>query len=221
MTRPNGTSEARRAWGSLAREDIVAAAVELARAEGIDALTVRRLAAEIGAGRMSLYRHIPSKDALLDLVANAIAESHVIPEQALTGPWEQRLRHLAHSMREQLKCYPGFAELVMTRGNHGPGGLSIVETILDILTDAGLRDEVLARHCLVFVDIVLGRAHRELHGDPTSAERNAALLAAAESEDSAPRLRALAPHLRAITPEEIFETELDILVNAIWAANTS
>jgi AcrR family transcriptional regulator len=211
----------RRAWGSLAQADIVTAAVGLARREGLDALTIRHLAAEMGAGRMSLYRHVPDKDALLDLVANAIAEHHVIAPEALSGPWQERLRHLAHGMRQQLTAYPGFADLIMTRSNHGPGGLRIAETILDILAAAGLDADGSARYYLIFVDIVLGRAHREAHGDPTTAERNAELYDAAADSEVAPRLRALSSRLRKVTPDQIFDDQLEMIIGAIENAATT
>jgi AcrR family transcriptional regulator len=207
----------RRAWGSLTRSDIVASAVDLARREGLEALTIRRLAAEMGAGRMSLYRHVPDKNALLDLVANEIAERSVIPPEALTGPWQERLLHLAHGMRDQLTTYPGFAELIMVRSNHGPGGLRIAETILEILDLAGLTADDSARFYLMFVDIVLGRAHRETYGDPTSPRRNADLFKAAAQSDQAPRLRELTPRLREVATDQVFDDELDMIIQAIEA----
>ncbi|UQS22943.1 TetR/AcrR family transcriptional regulator C-terminal domain-containing protein [Amycolatopsis thermalba] len=211
-------SSERRAWGSLEREQIVAAAVALARREGLDALTIRRLAAEVGASRMALYRHVPDKEALLGLVADAIAADHVRPAEAGDGPWPDRLRALAHGMRRELRAYPGFAELIMTRSNHGPGGLRLAETIAEILAAAGLDEPAQARFYLVFLDVVLGRAHREVHGDPTTPERNARIFEAAQAGSAAPTLKALVPHLRAATADEVFDTELDMLVGAIHAA---
>ncbi|MFD8871158.1 TetR/AcrR family transcriptional regulator [Streptomyces sp. NPDC059590] len=206
----------RRAWGSLDRAHIVETAVALARREGMAALTIRRLAAEVGASRMALYRHIPDKDALLGLVADAVAESEVIPDEARNGPWQQRLRHLAHGMHRRLTAYPGLAELIVIRGNHGPGGLRLAETIVETLSEAGHDEPTTARYYLVFIDLVLGRAHREAaQGDPTTPRRNAALLDAAERRADAPRLAALAPHLRAVTHDQVFETELDILIRAL------
>ncbi|WP_166462593.1 TetR/AcrR family transcriptional regulator [Amycolatopsis acidicola] len=211
------TSAGRRAWGSLERGQIVETAIELARAEGIGALTIRRLATAVGASRMALYRHVPDKDALLMLVANEIAERHVVPAEAATGEWPERLRALAYGMRRELRGYPGFAELIMTRSNHGPGGLRIAETIADILAAAGLDEAAAARYYLIFIDVVLGRAHREEHGDPTSPERNARLFTAAEDTADAPRLKALVPRLRGIDGDAVFAAELDMLVGAIDA----
>jgi len=164
---------------------------------------------------MALYRHVRDKDDLLDLVANAVAERYIVTADTLSGPWPQRLRVLAHGMRDQLVAYTGFADLIMRRSNHTPGGLRLAETILDTIAAAGLDDRATAHYYLVFVDLVLGRAHREVHGDPTTPERNADLLDAAAGRTDLPRLRALRPYLRESTPGAIFETELDILIAAI------
>jgi AcrR family transcriptional regulator len=207
----------RREWGSLERAQIIEAAIELARKEGIEALTIRRVASEVGASRMALYRHVPDKEALLDLVANEIAAKHAIPAEALHGAWDERLRHLARGMRRELRAYPGFVDRMMTRVNAGPGGLRLAETIADILAAAGLDDATAARFYLIYVDLVFGRAHRELHGDPTTPERNADLFAAAEASAQTTRLKALLPGLRTVTPDEIFDAELDMLIGAIRA----
>lgn len=199
----------------------MAAAVDLARREGLEALTIRRLATEVGASRMALYRHVPDKEALLGLVADAVAAHHVRPEEAGHGPWPDRLRALAHGMRRELRAYPGFAELIMTHSNHGPGGLRLAEAIAGILAAAGLDEPAQARFYLVFLDVVLGRAYREVHGDPTAPDRNAPIFEAAQSGSAAPTLKALVPHLRAATADEIFDAELDMLVGAIHAARRS
>ncbi|HVW41823.1 MAG TPA: TetR/AcrR family transcriptional regulator C-terminal domain-containing protein [Amycolatopsis sp.] len=207
----------RRPWGSLERPQIIDAALRIARAEGIEALTIRRLATEVGASRMALYRHVPDKNALLDLLADEIAAHHVIPGEALDGPWPDRLRHLAHGMRRELRAYPGFAERLVTHGNATPGGLRIAETIADILAAAGLDSATAARFYLITIDVVIGRAHREVRGDPTTQDRNATLFAAAEASRDAARFTALLPSLRTVTSDEIFAAELDMLIEAIRA----
>ncbi|MEV0390301.1 TetR/AcrR family transcriptional regulator C-terminal domain-containing protein [Nonomuraea sp. NPDC050643] len=215
---PKPAPSGRRAWGSLSQAQIVAAALEIARTEGVEALTIRRLAADLGASRMALYRHVADKDALVDLVMNAIAEHDVVPPGIDEGPWQERLRSLAAAMRRQLAAYPGMVAVLMTRANHGPGALNLVEAILTILGDAGLGDRQAARHYLIFIDLVLGRLHRELHGDPIDRHRTASLLALAGEGGDHPRLRAAEPHLRAVTAEEVFDAELNMLIAAIAAA---
>jgi len=208
-------ARSRRSWGSLSRDQIVAAALRIARTDGLEALTIRRLAADLDASRMALYRHVADKDALIALVMNAVAEQSVVPLPPRDGAWEARLRRLAHSLRDELRAYPGLIEILMTRYNHGPGGLRAVDTILEILTDAGLNTDDAARYYVVFIDLVFGRVYREVHGDPVSPERTASLVDTARGE--LPRVRAAESALRAITAEQIFETELDMLVTAIAA----
>jgi AcrR family transcriptional regulator len=205
----------RRSWGSLSRDQIVAAALRIARADGLAALTIRRLAADLDASRMALYRHVADKDALVSLVLNAVAEQSLPPLPSRDGPWEERLRRLAHGMRAELRAYPGLIEVLMTRYNHGPGALRVVDTILEILADAGLDIGDAARYYLVFIDLVFGRVHREVHGDPVGPERTAGLLDAAGGEY--PHVRAAEPALRGSTAEQIFETELDMFTHAVTA----
>ncbi|MGW6461275.1 TetR/AcrR family transcriptional regulator [Streptomyces sp. NPDC055078] len=212
------TAPRRRAWGSLSRAQIVAAALEIARGEGMRALTIRRLAADLGASRMALYRHVPDKDALVGLVMNAVAEHDVVPPDIDEGPWPERLRRLAGAMRRELAACPGLVEIMLTRANHGPGALRLVETVLRILADAGLDERRAARYYLVFIDLAVGRLHRELHGDPADAHRAAGLLAIADDAADYPRLGAASAHLRDVPPEQVFDDELAMLILAIETA---
>jgi AcrR family transcriptional regulator len=207
----------RRPWGSISRAQIVAAALEITRRDGLDALTIRALAADLGVSRMALYRHVSGKDELVALVMDAIAAHDVVPPDLGTGPWPDRLRRIAGGMRRELGAYPGTIDALVTRGNHGPGALRLVETILATLADAGLDERAAVRYYLVFIDLVLGRMHREAHGDPIDQHRNASLGARAEDREGLPRLSAAAPHLREITTAEVFATELDMLIRAVEA----
>lgn len=212
---------ARRSWGSLSRDQIVAAALRIARTDGLAALTIRRLAADLDASRMALYRHVADKDALVTMVMDAVAEESVPPLPPRDGPWEVRLRRLAHSLRESLSAYPGLIEVLMTRYNHGPGGLRAVDTILEILTDAGLGVDVAARYYLVFIDVVFGRVDHEANGDPVSPARTASLLDTARDRADLTHVRAASEPLRAVTSDQVFETLLDIFVSAVKAAALS
>jgi hypothetical protein len=118
-------------------------------------------------------------------------------------------------MRRELSTYPGLAELLMTRANHGPGALRAVETILGIFADAGLDERAAARYYLLFIDLVLGRIHRELHGDPVDRHRTAGLLAIVRELGDFPHLSAAEPYLRDITGDQIFHAEIDMLIDAV------
>ncbi|GAA2432976.1 TetR/AcrR family transcriptional regulator C-terminal domain-containing protein [Actinomadura vinacea] len=206
----------RRAWGSLSRAQIVEAALRIARTEGMRALTIRRLAADLHASRMSLYRHVADKDALVDLVMDAIAAHEFVPPGLDDKPWPERLRLLAEGIRRELSAYPGLAEIMATRVHHGPGALRTVETTLQIFSEAGLDERQAALYYMVFLDLVLGRTHRELHGDPATLHRNASLDVPVREEY--PRLHAVETHLGAVTADQIFDAELDMLIHAIDSA---
>jgi TetR/AcrR family transcriptional regulator, tetracycline repressor protein len=127
-------TQRRRPWGSLNQEKIVSTALDLVRREGLDALSVRRLAAELGASRMALYRHVPNKQALVDLIGSRFTESELVPPEAREGPWQDRLRALAASIRRHLHAHPGLIDLLLRHGVTSPGRLALAEAILQTLT---------------------------------------------------------------------------------------
>lgn len=91
---------------SFSRETITAAAVAVADAEGLDAVTMRRVAAEVGAGVMSLYSYAPDKETLLALMVD-----HVSGELRITDPpsgdWRADLKTVAHLQRAHMLRHPG------------------------------------------------------------------------------------------------------------------
>lgn len=212
---PEQTARTRRAWGSLDREQIAAAALTVVREEGIDALTIRRVAAELDASRMALYRHVESKDALIDLAAGAIAEPDLPALTKRGGDWEEQLRRIARTLRERLRTYPGLAALLLSRANASPAGLALADHCLAILRDAGFDTHQAARAYAAFFDVVLGRIHRELTtADGAPERRLAAQVEAARRTGGADlaRLREALPVFETLTADEIFETELEMLI---------
>lgn len=210
----------RRAWGSLTREQIVQAALRVARSEGIDALSVRRLAAELGASRMALYRHVPSKEALLDLAAGALAAQDLevlIDERA---DWETQLRRFAHEVRRQLGRYPGTAALLLRRGNASPAGLALAEHGIAILRRAGLDAAAAGVVYAAFFDVVLSRIHRETTAagaGPEDRLREPLEAARRRPADELPHFTAALPALEALTADQVFATEVDLLIAGIRA----
>ncbi|MEU7744746.1 TetR/AcrR family transcriptional regulator [Nonomuraea sp. NPDC049158] len=202
----------RRAWGSLNRERIVVAALDLARREGLGAVTIRRVAEEAGASRMALYRHVADKEALIELVADAVAAAVVPPVEA-DRPWPEQLRVFARELRATLLAYPGFADLLAARHGHGPGALRLFDTVIGIIRSAGLEGAATARWFTVFMDVVVGRVHRESSGDGHSV-----LLGHAPVDvEGLPHLGAVAPHLGSMTSEDLFESELALVIEGIRA----
>jgi len=90
---------------ALTRDVIVAKAVELADAEGLDAVSIRRLAAELPARPMSLYNHIADKTELVGLMLDRIIDEGLIGE-ALSPDWREALRQIAHAARSSAERHP-------------------------------------------------------------------------------------------------------------------
>jgi AcrR family transcriptional regulator len=213
----------RRPWGSLDREQIVEAALTIARTDGIDALSIRRLAADLGASRMALYRHVEDKEALLELAAGAIAE-HSMPLPDIEGTsdeaWEDQLRALVRHLRETLRTYPGLTHLLLSRGSGSPATLAISDRVLGILRRAGLGEAAATRSLVALFDIVLARASQEAAAGPGGPERRLRRqLDAARTADPAaiPFLADALPSLERLSPEDVAETELEWCIAGVRA----
>ncbi|WP_049557513.1 TetR/AcrR family transcriptional regulator [Nonomuraea sp. SBT364] len=111
---------------ALSVERIVDVSVAIADAEGLDALSMRRVAAELSTGTTSLYRYVDSRDDLLDLMADAVHDEHV----PLTGDWRADLEAYANHERELWLRHPWLAPLLATRPSLGPNWLRGLEHAL-------------------------------------------------------------------------------------------
>ena len=88
------------------RDEIAAAAIRVADAEGFDELSMRRLASELGAGTMTLYHYVRTKDELLALVHDAVMAELLVPADELPADWREALTAIAHRSRDALRRHP-------------------------------------------------------------------------------------------------------------------
>lgn len=131
------------------RRDIAAAGIAIAGAEGIDAVSMRRVAAEIGAGTTSLYRYVRSKEELLDLMADAALGQEEPP--APGADWAAGLGEIARRNRAVLLRYPWLTALSPGRPALGPNSLSWLEATFQIAA----RPDLTADDTLAVVGTVL------------------------------------------------------------------
>jgi AcrR family transcriptional regulator len=121
----------------LSRETVVDGALALTDAEGLEGLTIRRLAAHLGVTPMALYWHFKNKDELLDALADrlwSLIDTKVDQERS----WSVRLRTLMDSMVEVLRAHRPAASLLMTtQPDVSVSCFGIMEVALEILADAG------------------------------------------------------------------------------------
>jgi AcrR family transcriptional regulator len=123
----------------LSVDAIVEAAVRVADAEGLDAVSMARVAKELGFTTMSLYRHVASKDELLQLMWNASAQG--VENLVLDGDgWRDRLRQWVLIQREGLDQHPWITQMPMAAPPLAPNSLTFVERGLETLEGTGLAD---------------------------------------------------------------------------------
>ncbi|ONI70944.1 hypothetical protein ALI144C_51190 [Actinosynnema sp. ALI-1.44] len=128
---------------SLTVDGIAAAGIELADEEGLAALSMRRVATKLGVGTMSLYRYVPSKAELIDVildraVANAITEDQMAELESAT--WRDKLTSIAHSGRDLYMRHPWLLQISQARPLVGPNALKSFDRYIGALRDTGLTD---------------------------------------------------------------------------------
>src|SRR5262245_25261747 len=128
---------------ALNREQIVATAIRVADAEGLQAITMRRIAAELGVAPMSLYYHIPTKNDLLDLMMDATFGEMEFPDRP-SSDWRADLRFAAYQARDLGRRHLWLMSLLGERPPLGPNFLHHVEFFLAALDGRGLSLAVMA-----------------------------------------------------------------------------
>lgn len=136
---------------ALSHDRVLQAALALADAHGLAALSMRRLGAELGVEAMSLYRHVPSKEALLDAMVDAIVRGWIDPSADAPKDWRERLGAIMHRAHAAMLARPWSVELITVRPRVGDGRLRYAETVTTALLDAGFSPQ-LAHHGLHIVD---------------------------------------------------------------------
>jgi AcrR family transcriptional regulator len=124
---------------SLTREGVADRALALADAEGLEAVTIRRLATELGVTPMALYWHFRTKEDLLAGLGDRVLDAVEVP--APTGHWSVDLRAALVALVTAMRPHPPVAHLAAERVMAHPNGLALTETALRSLSEAGFSDE--------------------------------------------------------------------------------
>lgn len=123
----------------LNREQIVSAALALVDREGLGALSMRRLGAELGVDPMAVYYYIPNKKALLDAIVEAVMASIDLRVDDPALPFEERILACVQAYAEVMLAHRNALPILLSRGPVTPASLHPVETLTAILRDAGLE----------------------------------------------------------------------------------
>src|SRR5262249_16559304 len=122
---------------ALTREAIVTAAIALADADGLAAVSIRKVAAELGARTMSLYSYIDSKEDLLDLMVDEV-NAELLIDGGPPADWREAISMIAHGMRANVRRHPWSVELLRRHPRVGPNSLRQAEQSLVAVKPLGL-----------------------------------------------------------------------------------
>ena len=215
---PNAKRRPRRPRGSLTREAVVEAALALIDADGVEALSMPRLARQLDAGVMTLYGYVHGKQELLDAVAmRAIAEVRV--HNLNGGDWQAILLGWGRGMRQVFLAHPGIAGVFVRRGVVGTGIFRGLELLLGPLQREGFEAEEAVRAIYAVLIYTLGFVLWEA---PRVREQTESAYAARWREgfaplaaDQFPRVAAALPHLSTVASEAQFDFGLQALVRGM------
>lgn len=203
----------------LTRDRIVQAALHVMDTEGLDAVSMRRVAREVGVEAMSLYHHVRDKDDLLQAICDRVMASFDFPREG--GDWSEQMRAGARAWRRLLQAHPDLMRLFAL--THGPDprsaeSLKPTEFALRLIRAAGLsdRDTVQAFHAFGgyiqgFV-MMEGGSIKGASGHDGHAEAVAAVPA-----DAFPVLAAIGRYFAECDADEQFEFGLDLMVRGLQA----
>ena len=126
---------------TLNRARVLHAAIELADQEGLDALTMRALAARLGVKAMSLYNHVENKDDIIDGMLDTVVGTVELPETDME--WKTAIRRTVIATKDVLISHPWAPGLWLSRQSDGQARLRLGDWMLRTLTEAGLERELI------------------------------------------------------------------------------
>jgi AcrR family transcriptional regulator len=204
---------ARPAKSPLSVDVILTAALDVMAREGLDGLSLRKVAAALDTGAASLYVYVDSLDELLSLMLDRAFGKVVIPPRS-RGDWRERLGALLVSYLKVLSSIPGLGQLALTTVSTGPNSLRLLEVILSLLREGGVDDD---RAALAVDTLTLQFAAIAAEQDAHRRHFNhigslASTLRAVRAEDY-PNIHALLEKLFEGDPRLRIRWTIDMLVN--------
>ncbi|MGP8298073.1 TetR/AcrR family transcriptional regulator C-terminal domain-containing protein [Streptomyces inhibens] len=205
---------------SFSREAITAAAVALADAEGLEAVTMRRVASQVGAGVMSLYSYAPDKDTLLELMVDHVS-GELPTTDPLTGDWRTDLKAIGHLQRALMLRHPWLPTALSARRTLGPHSLAFLERVLAALRPTRLDGAAKLEVFSLLTGFVAGHVGYEITqaaaaDSPDRAAAEARYLAAVAADGHHPELaKALAAPGHPPAPDATFARLLDRLIDGL------
>lgn len=222
MSPPTDTDTDSSARPRLTRQRVLEGAVALAARIGMESFTIRKLAAELGTKPMTIYHHVPNKEAIIDgMVDLVFAEIELPPTDV---DWKAAIAHRARSARAVLARHPWATPLMESRANPGPATLGHHDAVLGCFRAAGFSVEMTA-HAYALVDaFIYGFALQEANIPATGGEKMAELTGTITEQFGPGQY----PHLMELTVGHVlkpgydftneFEFGLDLILSGLAAA---
>lgn len=210
---------------ALSREAIVDAGLDILRREGVNALSMRRVAAALDTGPASLYVYVANRDELHALLFDA-AIATIAVEETDPARWREQLHGLAARMVEVMaEDFPGIAIMGMAAIPTGDHALRLTESMMSLLRAGGVGDQALAYAPDLVSMYVTAIAYEqglyaELYADPDHEQREIARVLERFSTlpaDRFPAMASVAALMTRGTGEERFALGLDIIINGLLA----
>ena len=214
---------------ALSRDQIIDTAIRVLDAEGLDAVSMRRLGQELGAGATSLYWHIRSKDELLDLVLDRIIGEVVAEVAVRPDDWRGTAAETAWTFRRVLLRHRHVTPIMGARPTVGPNALRGLDTLIGVLVEDGFapREAVLAANTIVnwAAGYAVFESRHPLGSDSTAEQEAAYARDFNEFLGSLPRdeyrwMIELGPLMAECTADIQFEYGLDRLLDGIALQQT-
>jgi AcrR family transcriptional regulator len=201
----------------LTRDRVIEAALHVMDAEGLEAVSMRRVAREVGVEAMSLYNHVRDKDDILEGLCIRVMSEFEFPERH--QDWPEAARFAANEWRRVLKQHPNV--ITLFAGHAEPmthvEGLRPMEFALGLLREAGLSDRDAARVFNVMGSYIMGFVLMEVGqmfgaGALDKRAPDPMELGRLMPMEELPHIAAALPHLAACDPDDVFNLGFDMLI---------
>lgn len=146
------------------RQQIAEIAIRIADAEGFEALSMRRIADELGAGTMTLYHYVRTKEDLIELMDDAIMAEVLVPPSALTGDWKASIKAIAHASYRVFRAHP-WSLHALAGARFGPNSMRHVEQSMTAVDRAPFDIQTRLDLIGIVDDYVFGHVYRNLELD--------------------------------------------------------
>lgn len=208
----------KRVRNRLNRQIVLDTAIRIADDSGLEQLTMRRLAEDLGVKPAALYNHVASKDALIDGMIDTVM-SEMGSSSDLDMAWEQRIVHRLSDSRAVAHRHPNLYRLFAERfTTHIPQVLSMVESILQALDEAGL-DKLAALHAYrTLMNYTIGYCLAEIRGfslEGDDSDLPPPFRTHKPLPSDFPKVIELAPYLKSVDHDEEFFFGLDCILSGL------